>query len=525
MSFPKSGFLSLGSAIATALLTSCAAPEPGGGAERHGSVSSALTAQDRLAACNQDPRVIAGLVSAEVCAGADIFFRETFEGNGRTCGTCHPVANNYTIDVPFITALDASNPSDPLFVFEHDAALAELETFELRTLGLILENVDGFEDLDNKFTMRAVPHIFSMATSITPDPVDGTAVPPVHRTGWSGDGAPGDGSLRSFLTGAINQHFPKDLSRQPGVSFRVSTEEELDLTLAFQRSVGRTNELDLTQVNLFDPQANDGRQAFLDPQRGRCNVCHTNAGANHLDSGLNRNLDTGTRKAPATGSIGAFDGGFGGLGQAAPNLDAVDAGFLNAYGDGTFSTPPLIEAVDTPPFFHTNAFGNTIEDGISFYTTPNFFPNSPAGLELEARFGTPIVFNGDDIVKMGRFLRVLNAAFNLDIAKQRLQAAQTLANQFHDTRADIQLRLMELAEVELDDALEVLGVPAPNPPLHATSQNHLQQAKGEIAAGLAAATWSQRQNRISNALSRVMNARDHFGSNINYQLGQGTLMY
>ncbi|MGK4004431.1 hypothetical protein WMF31_17480 [Sorangium sp. So ce1036] len=522
MSFPKPGFLFLGSVIASALLTACAPPEPEGDAERHEAVSSALTAQDRLAACNLDPRVIAGLVSAEVCAGADIFFRETFDGNGRTCGTCHPVANNYTIDVPFISALD---PSDPLFVFETDPALAELENFELRTLGLIRENVDGFEDLDNKFTMRAVPHIFSMATTITPDPADGTAVPPVHRTGWSGDGAPGDGSLRSFLTGAINQHFPKDLGRQPGVSFRLPTEEELDLTLAFQMSVGRTNELDLTQVNLFDPQANDGRQAFLDPQRGRCNVCHTNAGANHMDSGLNRNLDTGTRKAPATSTIGAFDGGFGGLGQAAPNLDVLDIGFLHGFGDGTFSTPPLIEAADTPPFFHTNAFGNTIEDGIAFYVTPNFFPNSPAGLELETRFGTPVAFTGDDIVKMGRFLRVLNAAFNLDIAKQRLEAAQTLVNQFQDTRADIQLRLMELAEVEIDDALGVLGVPPPNPPLHTISQDHLQQAKGEIAAGLAAATWSQRQSRISTAISRVTNARDQFGANITYQLGQGTLMY
>ncbi|WP_437737596.1 hypothetical protein [Sorangium sp. So ce1335] len=525
MSFPRPGLLILGSAIAVASMASCAPHEPEGASESALAASSALTAQDRLAACNQDPRVIAGLVSAEVCAGADIFFRETFDGNGRKCGTCHPVENNYTIDVPFINALDQSDPLDPLFVFEHDPDLAGLETADLRTQGLILENLDGFEDLANKFATRSVPHIFSLATTIDPDPVDGTAVPPVHRTGWSGDGAPGDGSLRSFLTGAIIQHLPKDLSRQPGVSFRLPTADELDLALAFQMSVGRTNELDLTQVNLFDPLASDGRQAFLDPQRGRCNVCHGNAGANHQDSGLNRNLDTGTRKAPAGSTVGVFDGGFGGLGQSAPNIDVLDLGFPHGYGDGTFNTPPLIEAADTPPFFHTNAFGNTIEDGISFYTFPGFFPNSPAGQELEARFGTPIVFSAVDVVNIGRFLRVLNAAFNLDIAKQRLQASQTLVNQFHDTRSDIQLRLMELAEVEIDDALEVLAVPPGNVPLHAISQNHLQTAKGEIAAGLAASSWSQRQSRISNAISRVTNARDQFGANINFQLGQGTLMY
>ncbi|WP_438005162.1 hypothetical protein WME89_41515 [Sorangium sp. So ce321] len=526
MSFPKPGFSILGSAIAIALMTSCAPPEPEGGSESASAASSALTAQERLAACNQDPRVIAGLVSAEVCAGADIFFRETFDGNGRKCGSCHPVENNYTIDVPFITALGEDDPLDPLFVAEYDPNLAELETDELRTLGVIRENVDGFEDLDNKFTVRAVSHIFSMAATIDPDPADGTAVPPVHRTGWSGDGAPGDGSLRSFLTGAINQHFPKDLSRQPGVSFRLPTEEELDLTLAFQMSVGRTNELDLQQVNLFDPLANDGRQAFLDPQRGRCNVCHENAGARHQDSGLNRNLDTGTRGATVSNTLGVFDGGFGGKGLAAPNIDVLGLGFPNGYGDGTFNTPSLIESVDTPPFFHHNAFGLDIEGAMSFYTFPVFFPVSPAGQELEARFGTPIAFTGDDITKMGRFLRVLNAAFNLDIAKQRLLASQTLVNQFHDTRADVQLRLMELAEVEIDDALEVLTtLPDPSVQLHPISQGHLQLAKGEIAAGLTASTWSQRQNRISNAISRVTSARDQFGANINFQLGQGTLMY
>ncbi|CAN90335.1 hypothetical protein sce0178 [Sorangium cellulosum So ce56] len=524
MPSPRLSSLILAPIVSVSLLASCApaAPEGEGEVETFGAASSALTAQQRLAACDQDPRVIAGLVTREICAGADIFFRETFEGNGRSCGTCHPVGNNFTIDIPFIDALLVDNPLDPLFVFEQDPGLTDLETPELKTLGLIRENIDGFDDLDNKFSMRAVPHTLSLATSITPDPVDGITSPPVHRTGWSGDGAPGTGSLREFLTGAITQHYPTDLGREPGVAFRLPTEQELDLTLAYQMSLGRTNELNLAQVNLADPEANDGRQAFLDPARGRCNVCHSNAGANHLDTGRNRNLDTGTRKAPATGTIGAFDGGFGGSGLASPNIDVLDIGFLNGFGDGTFSTPPLIEAVDTPPFFHTNAFGNDIEGAVAFYVS-NFFRDSPAGLELEARFGSPVQFPDTDIIKIGRFLRVLNAAFNLDLARQRLDAAQVLVQQFHDTRADVQRRLMELAEAEIDDALQVLAVGGT--PLHPVSTDRLQLAKTEIAAGLSAATWSQRQGRISNAISRVQNARDQFGSNINFQLGKGNLMY
>jgi len=53
-----------------------------------------------------------------VCAGADIFFRETFDGNGRKCGTCHPAENNTTVEAAFIQNLHATNPADPLFVFE-----------------------------------------------------------------------------------------------------------------------------------------------------------------------------------------------------------------------------------------------------------------------------------------------------------------------------------------------------------------------------------------------------------------------
>ena len=44
--------------------------------------------------------------------GRQIFFNETFEGNGRTCGTCHPAENNFVIDPAFIASLP---DDDPLF--------------------------------------------------------------------------------------------------------------------------------------------------------------------------------------------------------------------------------------------------------------------------------------------------------------------------------------------------------------------------------------------------------------------------
>ena len=40
-----------------------------------------------------------------ISKGAKLFFEETFKGNGRTCGTCHPASNNFTIDPAFIATL------------------------------------------------------------------------------------------------------------------------------------------------------------------------------------------------------------------------------------------------------------------------------------------------------------------------------------------------------------------------------------------------------------------------------------
>src|SRR5215210_963286 len=168
-----------------------------------------------------------------VAEGAALFQNGTFGGNGRTCGTCHPARNNFTIDPKFIATLPQS---DPLFVFENNPDLAR--NFEngplLRQLGLVTENPEGFDDLQGKFVLRAVPHTLALTNSRTPQP--GSAfepIPPVERLGWGGDGAPGSGSLREFALGAIVQHFPLTLGRTAGVDFRVPTDRELEAMAAF----------------------------------------------------------------------------------------------------------------------------------------------------------------------------------------------------------------------------------------------------------------------------------------------------
>jgi hypothetical protein len=515
----------------------CAAPTESGNPSEINVAQSATRGDARIAACNSDPRVVTGLVSARICAGANIFLHETFNGNGRTCATCHPMGHNTTIDRDFINTL---SKDDPLFVFEptnvnFNPAIAQLETPDLRAQGGVLENVDGSRvpgDATTRFVVRGVPHVLSLKISLAPDVDEPT--PPNDRTGWSGDGSPGTGTLREFLSGAVAQHYTKSLDRNAGTDFRVPDPDELDLVAEFQLALGRTNELDFTQVNLADPDANDGRLAYMDPNRGRCNFCHLNGGANFQLTGKNRNFDTGTRLALVFNTFGRadgnflFDGGFGGQTLDHPNFDAFKregqpAGTPNSFGDGTFNTTPVIEAVDTAPFFHTNAFSDTIEAAIAFYTGPQF-QASPAETFVTAQFGTPINFPGEDISKMGRFLRTLNAAFNLDIAKQRLEAAQTLVNRFQDQFLTVQTGLMQLADTEINDAVNDLTHGAVQP-FYPVSQDRLGLAKQEIDAGIHADTASHRQAHISTAISRVQNARDQFGANIRFNLGQGNLMF
>src|SRR6266498_2209801 len=141
----KSGSNVLAVAISAVFLSACgdfSHLQEGDLAIERGALNQTFT--QHQAACQADPRVQSGVVSLTECTGADIFFKETFNGNGRTCGTCHPAENNLTIDPAFIATLPAN---DPLFVAEFMPALSK--NFEnpilMRQFGLILENVDGFD--------------------------------------------------------------------------------------------------------------------------------------------------------------------------------------------------------------------------------------------------------------------------------------------------------------------------------------------------------------------------------------------
>jgi len=426
-----------------------------------------------ISACVSLPSPPSDLVSK----GRQIFFNETFKGNGRTCGTCHPAQNNLALDPAFIATLP---PSDPLFVAEFNPDLKK--NFEnpklMRQVGLILENLDGFGDLENKFVMRGVPHVLALRTSVNSNQGP--------RTGWSGDGAPGDGSLRSFATGAVIQHFTKTLNRVAGVDFRLPTEEELDAIEAFTLSLGRQQDLTLP-LPLKGTVTKRGQEIFLDNRLGKCNLCHANAGATANFGGGNignANFNTGVENLPdqpadLTGERNPPDDGFG------------------RPGDGTFNTPPLVEAADTGPFFHNNAI-ETIEGAVAFYNG-DAFNNSPSGKLLAQNDPRKIGIRLDatQVVAVAAFLRVLNALENI---RQSLELLESTAKKGFAERAEDR-ELLNRAVSETQDSIKVLDGGG----LHPEAVAHLQRAK-ELTEK-AACSFFRRRGLTQQAVDEQRNAR------------------
>jgi mono/diheme cytochrome c family protein len=361
---------------------------------------------------------------ALVARGAQLFFNETFGGNGRTCGTCHRAEENLTITPALIATLPQS---DPLFVAENVPALAGLEDNTLlRTRALIRENVDGFEDPTHKFVERSVNHTFALG--LTNDISAGgfgsfPFAPPDQRTGWGGDGAPGRGTMHEFAFGAVVQHFTKDLARRPGTDFRIPTQEELDALEAFQFFTGRQKLLVANRLVLRDARAARGRLLFEGGQGG-CTACHGDLN----QSIFNSSFDTG-------------------VARLTPDLPNDDAFLDGSFGFG-FNVPPLIEAADTAPLFHNNAV-NDIESAVAFYTSDTF-RQSPVGRFFFINLSTT------EQADIASFLRVMNAAENVRQVRKR---AEFVKNNRSAGNSDI----LKVAIADTQDAIDVLGQKGLNP--------------------------------------------------------------
>ena len=348
-----------------------------------------------------------------------------------------------------------------MFVAERAQPNPLAENFEkpalMRKLGLILENTNGFDDPEHNYTMRSVPHMLAMRSSITAPSAmadDGTRWPPVERTGWSGDGSPVDdsvspaltGSLREFTVGAIRQHFTKSLNREAGVDFRLASEHELDAIAAYMLSLGRQQPAkDITSYRMRGEKAERGRLNYMGVGMANgvpCNACHFNGGAN---TDPNFDFPPGLTPAAFERSNRSFAPRVEELlDQPGDVLAEAALPFDDGFGHGTnlFNVPPVIEAADTGPFFHSNQV-DTVEAMIAFYTSQRTLRN---GEVLPPVVG----LNGAQVANVGAFIRVLNADENARSAIELIHNVKRLDKKKH-RKVNI-----KIARAQIKDAITVL---------------------------------------------------------------------
>jgi cytochrome c peroxidase len=437
-----------------------------------------------------------------VAQGRQVFVKEKFDGNGRACGTCHVENHNFTIDPDFIATLPHT---DPLFVAENNPSLAA--GFEkpdlMRRFGLFIENADGFDDLQGKFTMRSAQTVLALRnSSVRPDPSfgidftsNGQNADPPERLGWSNDGPP----IRDFALVAIVQHNTRTLNRRAGADFRVPTDEELDALAAYQLALGRQEDFDLKSLQLKSALASKGKSLFLDTgniaEQGHknCNACHFNAGGTtgiafnsqipgfspRLDGnprGFNGSAPVNVNETPLALSLGLpRDGGFGVLPTPLGgfgNFAAVPAGLFPIE---EFNAPALVEAADTAPFFHNHSVPD-LESAVAFYGTPAFkdSPSSiggPIGLVFVKISPDP---NDPEVQAIAAFLRVLNALENIRSSISLVGRAKGMAA--NDDARD----LAGLALAETKDAVAVLSAGA----LARSTEAGILSARAHLIAAL-----------------------------------------
>lgn len=160
--------------------------------------------------CDIDQRAFATEGVARCIEGTEFI---PFDGNGRTCGTCHKPKDNFGLSLATVKSLPAD---DPLFV-----DIPGLEDPELlRNFALI--DVDAPE-------IRQFRHSPTLVDLQAKCNKNGECI----SLGLLGDRKT---NLRPFSVEAVGNHLTKDIRRRPSMDFRVPTSDELDALDAYMRS-------------------------------------------------------------------------------------------------------------------------------------------------------------------------------------------------------------------------------------------------------------------------------------------------
>lgn len=256
----------------------------------------------------------------------------------------------------------------------------------------------------------------------------------------------------------------------------MATQSELNNVEAFLLALGRPMDPDISSMDLTDSQANQGLQIF---SNGPCNTCHGNAGAINA-FGVNGLIDTGVENDPAARRRRARfdiprDGGFG-AGDGTEDI-----------GDGRFNVPPVIEAADTPPFFHNSARLRSIEEAVRFYSAAAF--NNSPGADLTGR----INLSNSQSNQVAAFLRVINALENIRTVIEMLDTAIEALEQ-NRRGVSIRRRLIR-TQADADDAQDVLR-----------AKNLNRNAIGDIRQAINDIRAARRTRRVSRIIGKMEEA-------------------
>ena len=329
--------------------------------------------------------------------GFQVFTEEEFDGNGRTCSTCHLPEEQYNIAPSDIAAMDgdelakvlASNvPGLENTILVVERGLFNVEGGPHEEGGPAAE--DDAEDCNDGHECEGPVFRGSMTVGPFGLTTGAPGVPglPSPALGWAANGSPtpaspggsvhhgffdpdADGSTRAFAAGAVAQHFTTCLERTNGTGtdadcFRRPTAEELDALDAFQHWLGRRDEFDIGLMTFSDYRADAGRSLYMENELG-CNVCHGNGGSQFLggaNGNINQHSDVDEERHQLAAKTGVFIPEDEGIAVDPPGPQPLSA--------GAFNIQPVIEAVRKGEiFFHNSAVftphGSGIETAMSFY--------------------------------------------------------------------------------------------------------------------------------------------------------------
>lgn len=404
----------------------------------------------------------------QIDEGFRLFTEETFDGNGRTCGTCHIPEKNYNIGPADIAAL---RPSERALVLASNVPGLENPTLVLERA---LFNVEGGDALHPELSdpPGGGPGHPIFRGSMTVGPlaltIAGPPPPPGPKLGWAANGSPSggfhhgvpdpdaDGSIRAFANGAIAQHNTKTLQRVLGQDFRFATAAELDALEAFQNWLGRRDQFFLRDMTFANARAAAGQALYMSNEAS-CNVCHFNGGA-----GLSLNQ-------ASPNPIGVNISQHSDVNEEAERLSALTGvhipedegnavnppGPPDVFEPEAFNIQPVIESARKEAFFHNHAVitdrrgggdvpefegQGSIEGAITFYFREPFV-GSDIHTALQGALSNPVLgdgsgrphldtlpaflnFGGPEAVEeLGAFIRALSAYYSLHDCERLLQEA------------------------------------------------------------------------------------------------------